>query len=52
VQKRARHRQSSSDARFCTARGRARQLPDVQEPDGYRIELIDRDFPTPQDPDD
>ena len=24
----------------------------VQDPDGYRIELIDRDFPTPQDPDD
>lgn len=23
----------------------------VQDPDGYRIELIDRDFPTPQDPD-
>jgi lactoylglutathione lyase len=22
----------------------------VQDPDGYRIELIDRDFPTPQDP--
>jgi lactoylglutathione lyase len=24
----------------------------VQDPDGYRIELIDKDFPTPQDPDD
>ena len=24
----------------------------VADPDGYRIELIDRDFPTPQDPDD
>jgi lactoylglutathione lyase len=24
----------------------------VQDPDGYRIELIDREFPTPQDPDD
>ena len=23
----------------------------VRDPDGYRIELIDRDFPTPQDPD-
>jgi lactoylglutathione lyase len=23
----------------------------VQDPDGYRIELIDKDFPTPQDPD-
>jgi lactoylglutathione lyase len=23
----------------------------VQDPDGYRIELIDRDFPTPRDPD-
>lgn len=23
----------------------------LQDPDGYRIELIDRDFPTPQDPD-
>lgn len=23
----------------------------VQDPDGYRIELIDRGFPTPQDPD-
>lgn len=23
----------------------------VTDPDGYRIELIDRDFPTPQDPD-
>jgi hypothetical protein len=23
----------------------------VQDPDGDRIELIDRDFPTPQDPD-
>ena len=22
----------------------------VRDPDGYRIELIDRDFPTPQDP--
>jgi lactoylglutathione lyase len=24
----------------------------VQDPDGYRLELIDQDFPTPQDPDD
>lgn len=24
----------------------------VQDPDGYRIELIDKDFPTPQDPED
>ena len=24
----------------------------VADPDGYRIELIDKDFPTPQDPDD
>ena len=24
----------------------------VADPDGYRVELIDRDFPTPQDPDD
>ena len=24
----------------------------VRDPDGYRIELIHRDFPTPQDPDD
>jgi lactoylglutathione lyase len=24
----------------------------VQDPDGYRIELIDKTFPTPQDPDD
>jgi lactoylglutathione lyase len=24
----------------------------VKDLDGYRIELIDRDFPTPQDPDD
>ncbi len=24
----------------------------VQDPDGYRIELIDKGFPTPQDPDD
>ena len=24
----------------------------VGDPDGYRIELIDKDFPTPQDPDD
>jgi len=23
----------------------------VRDPDGYRIELVDRDFPTPQDPD-
>jgi len=22
----------------------------VGDPDGYRVELIDRDFPTPQDP--
>jgi lactoylglutathione lyase len=22
----------------------------IQDPDGYRIELIDKDFPTPQDP--
>ena len=24
----------------------------VADPDGYRIELIDKTFPTPQDPDD
>ena len=26
--------------------------PVTSDPDGYRIELIDRDFPTPQDPND
>jgi hypothetical protein len=38
--------------RRCAAPYEIGRICFVQDPDGYRIELIHRDFPTPQDPDD